>query len=200
MFGKVTYSDSRIVELISSSGKSEGKAIQYLLDSNRLKIKSLVLKQGGSEQDAENILIEGVTSLVMNIRNQKFKGESSISTYLYAICKRTWLKSMQKEKRYSDWNEESDLGTSGESPFSFFNNEQLKAEVNFLLGKLGKACQTVLKLWAGHYSMTEIALRMEYKNAQIAMNKKNKCMKQLKELVLENASYREELSNYLYSE
>jgi hypothetical protein len=53
-------------------------------------------------------------------------------------------------------------------------------------------------MWAGHFSMTEIALELNYKNAQIAMNKKNKCMKKLKEITLSNAGYSEQLKNYLY--
>lgn len=193
-----SYSDEKIIELILKSGKSESQAIQFLLDSNRGKIKALILKMGGSDHDAESILIEGVTSLIFNIRKEKFKGDSTIATYLYSICRRVWQKSVQKEQRYTDLDSNQNSSADEASPFNAYSDSQLKEDVNFLLEKLGVACKTVLSMWAGHFSMTEIALELNYKNAQIAMNKKNKCMKKLKEITLSNAGYSEQLKNYLY--
>ena len=172
-------------------------AIKFLLEDNRENIKRMVIKMRGGEQDAENVLIEGVTSMVFNIRKKKFKGDSAISTYLYSICRRIWLKSLNKESRYVDWEEGQSSEATEDSPFSVYSDEQLKKDVYFLLGKLGDACQTVLRMWAGHYSMTEIAEKMNYKNAQVAMNKKNKCFKKLKEVALNNADYRKQLTSYL---
>jgi hypothetical protein len=57
--------------------------------------------------------------------------------------------------------------------------------------------QTVLEMWSVHYSMSEIADLMRYKNAQIAMNKKNRCLTKLKSMVSDNPSLRERLKNYL---
>ncbi len=200
MFLKRSYSDREIVDAITSSGREEGRVIAHLLESNRGKVHGLILKMGGNKSDAENALIEGVTSVVLNIRKGSFKGDSAISTYLYSICRRIWLKSIEKEKRYSDWNESQNDLDSEVSPLTVMNEDQLKRDIDLLLSKLGKACQTVLKMWAAHYSMTEIAAKLEYKNAQIAMNKKNKCLKKMKEIVLENEVYTNELSTYLYKD
>jgi len=198
MFFTRSYSDNKVLELLSSGERSESKAIEFLLHENRAKISALVLKAGGSKHDAESILIEGVTSFVFNVRNGKFKKDSKISTYLYAICQRIWLKSQQKEKRYTDFEETHSETENDDSPFAAYSDAQLKDDVFFLLKQLGEACQTVLTMWAGHYSMTEIADTLHYKNAQIAMNKKNKCMKKLKEITASNAGLREQLTHYLY--
>ncbi|GAB5419058.1 MAG: hypothetical protein Crog4KO_05660 [Crocinitomicaceae bacterium] len=171
--------------------------IQFLLDQNRSKIASYVLKNSGGKDDAEAILVEGVTNLILNVRKGQFKGESSLGTYLFAICKGLWLKTLRKEKRYTDLGDDKPLAIDENSPLTHFSESELQREVGFLLGKIGAACQEVLKLWAQHYSMTEIATQMEYKNAQISMNKKNKCLGKLKEIVRENQKYREQLQSFL---
>ena len=66
-----------------------------------------------------------------------------------------------------------------------------------MLEQLGNACQKVLRLWAQHFSMTEIANELGYKNSQIAMNKKNRCLGKLRDSLEKNTSARESLKSYL---
>lgn len=193
-------SDQQLIEFLSKGGRYENKAIQYLLDDNKRKITSHVLKNNGDEQEASSILVEGITHLVFNVRKGKFRGESKLGTYLFSICNGLWLKELRKNKRFTDFDAEENQHESlveEITPLHYFNAEQLADEVNFLLEKLGNACKVVLKLWASHFSMTEISTQMGYKNSQIAMNKKNRCMTKLKEITKENAVYSESLKSYL---
>lgn len=193
-------SDQQLIDLLHKSGRQESKAIQYLLDDNRKKITTHILKNKGDEQDASSILVEGVTHLVFNVRKEKFRGESKLGTYLFAICNGLWLKELKKRKRFSDFdteeNKHEDL-IDEITPLHHFNSEQLQEEVNLLLERLGNACKRVLRLWASHFSMTEISVQLGYKNSQIAMNKKNRCMNKLKEVAKENTLYHETLKSYL---
>lgn len=190
-------SDAKIVEYLSEGGRKESRAIQQILDQNRSKISSYVVKNSGNSSDAETVLVEGVTELVFNIRKGKFRGDSSISTYLFAICRSLWLKSLKKNKRYTDDSEIIQMEDEADSPLQLFNEQQIKSEVSFLLSSLGEACKKVLELWSQHYSMTDISSQLGYKNAQIAMNKKNKCLTKLKGIVKDNQSHRELLLSYL---
>ena len=191
------FSDSQIIDAIHSSSRNEDKAIQFLLDQNRRKIKAYVLKNSGSESDAELILVEGVTHLIFNIRKESFRGESSLDTYLFAICRGVWLKTLKKEKRYIDFDESEIVREDSSSPLDFFSEGELKKEMNTLLEQIGETCKRVLKMWSEHNSMKEIAQEVDYKNSQIAMNKKNKCLAKLKEIVANNRQYREQLNSYL---
>lgn len=190
-------SDSKLVEYLNEGGRKETRAIQQILDQNRSKIASYVLKNSGISSDAETILVEGVTELVFNVRKGKFRGDSSISTYLFAICRSIWLKSLQKNKRYGDDDGIIQMEDESDSPLELFNEQQIKSEVSSLLSSLGDACKKVLELWSQHYSMQDISNQMGYKNAQIAMNKKNRCLTKLKEVVMENRSQSELLLSYL---
>jgi RNA polymerase sigma-70 factor (ECF subfamily) len=193
----IKFSDAKIIDCLNQGGRKENQAIQQLLDDNRLKVKSYVLKNSGNSEDAETILIEGVTELIFNVRKDKFRGESKLSTYLFSICASTWLKKLKKNKRFTDAEDNENVAIDSPSPLDSYNDKQIKEEVNILLGRLGNACEKVLSLWARHYSMTEIANALQYKNAQIAMNKKNKCLTKLKEEMRNNTSSSELLGHYL---
>lgn len=190
-------SDSKLVEYLNEGGRKETRAIQQLLDQNRSKVASYVLKNSGNSSDAETVLVEGVTELVFNVRKGKFRGDSSISTYMFAICRSLWLKSLQKNKRYGDDDGIIHMEDESDSPLQVFNEQQIKSEVSTLLSSVGDACKKVLELWSQHYSMQDISNQMGYKNAQIAMNKKNRCLTKLKEVVMENRSQSELLLSYL---
>ena len=45
-------------------------------------------------------------------------------------------------------------------------------------------------MWAQKYSMKEIAAALGYSNEQVVRNKKNHCLKELKELVRKNPEVR----------
>jgi len=194
------FSDKRIIESLCKDERQAGKAIQHLLDENRTKVTSYVLKNNGDDHDASTVLVEGVTHLVFNVRKGKFRGESQLSTYLFAICRGVWLKELKKNNRYTSMDEELNVSKDlieDLTPFQLFSDEELKKDVNFLLDQLGNACKMVLQLWAKHFSMTEISNQLGYKNAQIAMNKKNRCLTKLKGIVSENVNYSESLKSYL---
>ncbi len=200
MLSRRRFSDEMIIQSIKEGDKNENRSIEQLLNMNRGKIKAHVLSNSGGEDDAELVLTEGVTQLIFNIRKDKFQGQSSLDTYLFVICKRVWIKVVNKESRYVDFESNyQEFGEFESSPLKFFNEMELTQEVKNLLGVIGDSCKTVLELWSHHFSMKEIANRMNFKNAQIAMNKKNKCLSKLKGIVLENSAVNNRLRSYIES-
>ena len=108
-------------------------------------------------------------------------------TYLYAICRGIWF------KRFRKWNKEQDnraLAVEEEADHRTPEISLMEAEQKQLLLKLfdhlREKCKEVLYLWASAYSMQEIANQLDYTSSQVAMNKKNKCLKQLHQLIGED--------------
>ncbi len=59
--------------------------------------------------DADDVIQEGLTRTIMNVRDGKVKGTSSIHTYLYSVCKNICLKEFQKSKMFYPANAGLDL-------------------------------------------------------------------------------------------
>jgi RNA polymerase sigma factor (sigma-70 family) len=184
MIGIAQNSTAALIEKIRSGGRAESQALQYLIRKDFGKIKDLILKRSGSEADAEDVFQEGLTALLLNIRKEQFKGDSSIHTYLYAICKGIWYKRFQKEIREREKRDqlqvtEVDVATP---EISMLNTEQ-KGWFQKIFELLREGCKDVLMMWASSFSMQEIAAQLNFSNAQVAMNKKSKCLKQLHQLL-----------------
>lgn len=191
-----SYSDHEIILRIKKGGMDEDRAIAYLLKANEKTVYSYVLKNSGNKSAAATLLVEGVTELIINIRTDKFKGQSSINTYLFSICRSLWLRKLKLDQRNVELSDQK-INSLVDEPSKHIDLDKLRSDLNDLLDNIGKQCKTVLEMWSVHYSMSEIADLLNYKNAQIAMNKKNRCLTQLKALVSTNPVLRERLKNYL---
>lgn len=191
-----SYSDNEIISGIIKGGTDEDRVISYLLKANENPIYSYVLKNSGNRDAANTILVEGVSELIVNIRTNKFKGQSALSTYLFSICRSLWLRKLTLDRRNVELSDEK-LNTLVNESTKHINPDKIRMELNELMNRIGKSCQTVLEMWSVRYSMTEIAEALGFKNAQIAMNKKNRCLTKLKLVVSANPELRERLKNYL---
>jgi RNA polymerase sigma factor (sigma-70 family) len=184
MFGFKKYSDEALLADLKSGGVKEGKAISQLLKVNKEKIKALVLRSNGSAADAEDILLEGITALILSVRKGNFRGESSIHTYLYAICKGAWFKRFKKYAKEQDYKRNlAIVEEDAHTPEISLMQQEQKQMLLKLFDVLKEKCKEVLYLWASAYSMNEIAEQLSYNNSQVAMNKKNRCLKQLHEMI-----------------
>lgn len=182
-------SSASLVADIKNGGRKEDEAIAYMIEHNYDKIKYFIINKSGSEADAEDIFQEGLAAMILNVRKGSFKGDSSIHTYLYAICKGMWFKRFKKYVRDKDYKKSLDEPTTDfDTPFVKVIGEEQKQLLGKLFDKLRAKCKEVLFLWGQSYSMTEISQQLEFANAQVAMNKKNKCLKELRRLMTEDDS------------
>jgi len=184
MFGFKKYSEVNLLEDLKAGGVKEGKAIAQLIKANKEKINALVLRSNGSTADAEDVLLEGITALLLSVRKGNFRGDSSIHTYLYSICKGIWFKRFKKYAKEQDYKRnlivvEEDVNT----PEICLMDQEQKQLILTLFDELKEKCKEVLYLWASAFSMSEIAEQLSYNNSQVAMNKKNRCLKELHELI-----------------
>ncbi len=201
MLKVLSPSDHQLIDMIKKGGAGEERAIRHLLKRNGEMIKTFIRKNNGSAEEAEEVLYDAITSMLFNIRSGKFEGQSSLSTYLFAIAKRRWYKVFAKrtnhEQQHQDWSE------TLEQHEAFEDRSLVQAETGSiladLLARLHQGCREVITFWSQHYSMDEIAKAMGYKNSQVAMNKKSNCFKQLLMMVNDNPQLRATLAELRYT-
>lgn len=183
------YTATEIIEMINAGGLKRQKAIQFIYydRSYKEKIFNYIKNNSGGETDAEDMYHEGIIVLDRNIRNGKFRGESSIPVYLFSICKFLWMNQIRKRAKVDMVEDNSKLDDVEElTPEASFVQEEKKELLRKLLSQLGEKCKQILELWRLSYSMEEIASKMGLSNAAAARKQKYKCHKSLVKLLEDN--------------
>lgn len=175
--------DNRILQRIEEGGKSLEQAMQelYTDEQCRGQALSLLLRMGAGKQDFEDVFQDSIAHLIMNIRKGKFKGESSIKTYLLSICKHLWMnKRKQLANRKALLVSQPPVSEANQnSPEDLLLYQERKQTLQVLLDKIGDPCRRILSLWSLSYSMDEISQLTDYKNAAVVRKKKHHCLQQL---------------------
>lgn len=143
-------------------------------------IKSHILRNTGNQQDAEDIFQEAVTVLLQQIRKSDFQLEVSLKTYLFAIAKNLWLKSLRQQKAYKAVCQMPDLPEQSIIPEIQPMLTQEEKLMGWLL-KISDNCQYMLRsLYFYQLSMESLMHKMGWKNRHTADNLKYKCLQQIR--------------------
>jgi RNA polymerase sigma factor (sigma-70 family) len=145
-----------------------------------------VVTMGGSLQDGEDIFQETVVAFIELVRKEKFRGESSIKTFLVAVARNLWFNELKRKK--SGDQRAKVFVTNREhienDVMEDINQREMKEQLLLLMTHLGESCKKVLTLfYYENLSFDEITEKMGYENQQVARNKKYKCMKELSDLI-----------------
>lgn len=102
---------------------------------------------------------------------------------------------MGTEESYIQKQDDNDVDYV--SPEILIMEEDRRSGVNEILASLKDKCREVLLMWSQKYSMKEIAQAIGYSNDQVVRNKKNHCMKELKERVRNNPQIRQLIHDWV---
>ena len=183
-----TYSDPELIAAVRS-GDSLDEAIRYIYQQYSETISSLVINNSGNHQDAQDIFQETVVTFIETVQKDKFRGDSSVKTFLIAIARNTWLNELKKKQR-ADFREEAfEKGRPLQEPdvSHLISDREVKKQFRDLLGKLGQSCKKILELfYYENLSMKEMLDHLPYENEQVVRNKKYKCLQQLTGILKDN--------------
>ena len=194
-----SYSDA---ELLSNLLKnvSVDNSIRFLYRQHFEFLSTYVVNNSGDIQDAEDIFQEVSVSFINLVRAGKFRGESSIKTFLYAINRNLWLNDLKKrgraqvrEMKYEQTKEEDEA-----TGMLAIESREASARLMATIGKLGVTCKKILVLfYFENRPIKEILAAMHYENEQVVRNKKYKCLKGLEELIRSDKNLYEQLKQFV---
>ncbi|HVN48770.1 MAG TPA: sigma-70 family RNA polymerase sigma factor [Bacteroidota bacterium] len=175
-------SDARILETLRA-GKEH--ALLELFQQNRQSIRSLVMKNHGNEDDAEDILQDALIVFWEQIRSGKFIYEAKLSTYIYGISKNLWMRRLYKKKRELPMpDDEPDWRDDAQTPLEELIATEESNSVAQAMERIGSPCKEVLLMYYWEErSMEEIAEALHFSNADTAKSKKYQCKKTLELLI-----------------
>ena len=179
------YPDALWLEMLTDETRSSD-AIRELYRVLYGLCADFVQRNSGNPTDAEDIFQEVVLTFIGVVRNGRFRGESSISTFFYALIRHSWLNELKKrdstknrELRYERGQERSEQDVS-----HFISGQEERGLLMRLIESLGESCKTVLlAYYYENLPVKEILVQTDFENEQVVRNKKYKCLKQLGELI-----------------
>lgn len=148
-------------------------------------IEHFIITNAGTADEAKDIYQEAFIILYENLHTPDFKLTCKIKTYLYSVCRRLWLKRFAfKTKYYGELNDSEEFVMIDDGETAVAEENELKFNVmDEALQKLGEPCRTILEDYYIHnLTMTQIAEKMGYTNADNAKNQKYKCLTRLKKI------------------
>jgi RNA polymerase sigma factor (sigma-70 family) len=160
-----------------------------------------VMNNSGSRQDAEDVFQEVVVSFIELVQKDKFRGESTVKTFLFSLNRHTWLNELKRKGRALTREEKYEKGQEGivTDVSLVIADRESKQQVMNLVGQLGEACKKILVMfYYENLSIKEMLDALDYENEQVVRNKKYKCMKQLEQMIKDNPALKQTLKNLLH--
>jgi RNA polymerase sigma factor (sigma-70 family) len=182
--------EKRIIESLSAV-ESDGWAFYYMQMHYFPGISFFICKNGGSEEEAKDIIMDGIEALITNIRSGAYtlRSTAKLKTYFFQICKNKWYDYLAKKSRTRPVSLFADLDFEQfESDYYQDYDEDLLNErqrkVVELFQKSSDKCKQVLGMYYyDELSHEEIASRMGYSGPDSSKNQKSKCLRKMKSVL-----------------
>ena len=183
-------SDEDIVKGLYSPVESDNDQIlKYLYARMKKQISRMVEKNTGQSHDAEDILQDGLIVLYRMVKRKQVDTSYNVEGYLHNICRNLWLKRLNKQRPVEALSDDHHTIPEVDLSLHHFIHSEKRELLDQVLQQTGSDCLQILRLF--YYErkpFKEIVPLMGFSSEQVAKNKKSKCLKKVKDLVL-NSQY-----------
>jgi RNA polymerase sigma factor (sigma-70 family) len=188
------FTDTEIIIAIKN-GQSKD-VLLFLYKTVQPQVKSWIIKNKGSEEEAQDIFQDAVIALYKYVIQNKFKEENGVAAFVFTVSKNLWINRVkQKNKFVGDSELNKNIAEENDFLAETINQERA-VKIREILSKLGETCKELLTYKIYHQmSMEEISTKMGFNNADTAKTKHYKCKQRLIKLVKEN----EQLKEFLHA-
>ncbi|MDP9047939.1 MAG: RNA polymerase sigma factor [Bacteroidota bacterium] len=195
----LNYSDQELIETLKTE-RVGNQVIKYLYSAYFSFLSTYVKQNQGNEQDAEDIFQEVIVTFIEVVKAGKFRGDSSIKTFLYTLNKFTWLNELKKRSRSAlrDTAYHRDTDEADKDISHLIVEREAKGVVMGMMDKLGAVCKQILvAYYYNDLPMKEILPLVDFQNEQVLRNKKYKCLKRLEQMLTADPALAKRFKNAL---
>jgi RNA polymerase sigma factor, sigma-70 family len=192
-------SDADLIHLLMNAATMQ-EGIKYMYSSYFDYLRLFIIQNKGNEQDAQDIFQEVLVSFINLVKQQKFRAESSIKTFLYSMNRNLWYNELKKRGRTAIRESKYEqMATDETSLMSSMEQRETFHQLITIMNALGEDCKKILLLfYYENYSMRDLLEQFNYENEQVVRNKKYKCLKKLEEMIYSKKGLSEQLKNLLH--
>lgn len=182
------YTDEELLAAIKS-GRDVNPVLRFLYRQYFEGLRIYVEQNNGRHQDAEDIFQEVLVSFIELVKLDKFRGDSSIKTFLFSLNRNIWLNELKRKGRAQARESKYEKGKDDQAPDTsvVIAGRESRRQVMEIVGRLGEGCKKILlAFYYENLSMKEILAQTDYESEQVVRNKKYKCLKQLEQMLVAN--------------
>jgi DNA-directed RNA polymerase specialized sigma24 family protein len=146
------HPDQRYIDALVSN---DSRLIKEIYQKSAPKIKWMVIKNGGNDEDSQTIFNDALIYLYQRGKDKSFRLTCPLDALLHVICKRKWIDELKKRGRggvtFVDLEGYTNIGAD---VFKVAEEmETLEGRMNLLyrnLAKLSESCQNITaRRWTG---------------------------------------------------
>jgi RNA polymerase sigma factor (sigma-70 family) len=174
-------------DLIDGILRGDGRILDNIYKDYYPMVWNFIRTHGGEEEEAQDVFQEALMVIYDKSKQHDFELSCKLKTYLYSICRRLWLKQLQRNGRYNAPLESVEELVPVEDDIEMHKWRDVQfTKMEEALSQLGEPCQSILKdFYIANLSMQDIAVKFGYTNPENAKNQKYKCLQRLKKLFFE---------------
>jgi|SRR6185295_17841953 len=176
--------DSNEQALLKGLAANDRKSVESIYRNHYSMIQTLIINNSGTSDDARDIFQEAIIVLYEKAKSGSFELHAQLKTYIYAVCRRLWLKRLITYQRYSGDLANAPESIATEDDIEMYEHRTQDFELmEKALQHLGEPCKELLEsYYLKKKNMSEIAQEFGYTNADNAKNQKYKCLMRLKKI------------------
>ncbi len=152
------------------------------------KIKNLIRKMNGSEQDALDIFQEAVIVFYREVKLNRMREDTNIDGFIYTVSRNLYLNKLRMSNRHDSF-EYSEAAIYAESPSveKHLEMKDSENEIMTMLGNLGDKCKELLMaLVFDDLDYQEVALKLGFASGDVVKTQKHRCKKKLEKMMEEH--------------
>lgn len=154
--------------------------------------KSIVERNSGSHQDAEDVFQDSIVVLYQRAMQIQGEFKCSLRTFFYAVCKNIWNQRLDRKWRmiYND-DMVSEPAEEYEQDFYHVNEQRLEKLRLFHqhFSQLPCDCQNILQLFMGGIPLRDIAWLTGINSERYVKTRKYLCKNMLQKRIMEDPMY-----------
>lgn len=173
-----------VSDILSDNAREVNKALSKIYKTCYHPIMHFVVKNNGDTHDAKDLFQEAMIAFYQSVKCGRFRGESAIKTYLFAIAKNRWFSKQNKRQI----TEELDNVILYEGAYDPLEEQEERSIDEYKAGMIRdgiKRLDRKDRRFINDYYFKEmthekIAAKYKFGSAQVSKNKKCRALRELK--------------------
>ena len=94
---EISFSEQEIVQGLKKGGQPAEQMLAYMYRTYREQVLIRLQQYSASEAEAADVFQDGIIQILMAVQRGKFRGDSSLKTYLSVVCRNLWFKQIRSK-------------------------------------------------------------------------------------------------------